>query len=86
VFYPIQVEDADEDGYRSSVSSDKTRLVSTFQTEKVSFPFVSVCDPTAHHGVTHVMFLGRTTSLIATRWFVQRHVGITRRVIRVWAA
>jgi hypothetical protein len=32
---------------------------------------VSVCDPTAHREVTHVMFLGRTTSLTATRWYVQ---------------
>jgi hypothetical protein len=31
---------------------------------------VSVCDPTVHHGVAHVMLLGRTTSLIATRWFM----------------
>jgi hypothetical protein len=31
----------------------------------------------------HVMLLGRTTSLIATRWYVQRHVSIARRVIQV---
>jgi hypothetical protein len=43
-------------------------------------PLVGICDPTTHHGVTHMMFLGRTVSLIVTRWFVQRHVSITRRV------
>jgi hypothetical protein len=48
-------------------------------------PIVGICDPTAHHGVTHMMLLGRTTSLIVTRWFVQRHVSITRRVVQVWA-
>jgi hypothetical protein len=35
---------------------------------------VSVYDPTAHHGVPLVMLLGRTASLIATRWFVLMHV------------
>jgi hypothetical protein len=33
-------------------------------------PAVGVCDATAHHRVTHMMLLGRTTLLIATRWFV----------------
>jgi hypothetical protein len=36
---------------------------------------------TAHHGVTHVMLLGRTVSSIMTRWFVQKHTGITRKLI-----
>jgi hypothetical protein len=31
---------------------------------------VGVCDPIAHHEVTCVMLLGRTTTLIMTRWFV----------------
>jgi hypothetical protein len=35
---------------------------------------VVVYDPTAHHGVPHVMPLSRTTSLIATRWYVRMHV------------
>jgi hypothetical protein len=42
---------------------------------------VNVCDPTAHHGFTHVMILGRTMSLIVTRWFAPKHAGITRRLI-----
>jgi hypothetical protein len=33
-----------------------------------------------------VMLLGRTTSLIVTRWYVWRHVGIARRFIQVRAA
>jgi hypothetical protein len=33
-----------------------------------------------------MMLLGRTTSLIVTRWYVRRHVGIARRFIQVWAA
>jgi hypothetical protein len=33
-------------------------------------PAVGVCDPIVHHVVTCVMLLGRTTSLITTRWFV----------------
>jgi hypothetical protein len=32
-------------------------------------------------GVTHVMLLGRMTLLIATRWYVRRHIGIARRFI-----
>jgi hypothetical protein len=44
---------------------------------------IDVCDPTAHHEVTQVMLLGRTSSLIVTRWFVQRHARITHRVIQV---
>jgi hypothetical protein len=32
---------------------------------------VRVCDWTAHHEVTHVMLLGRTTSLTVTRWYVR---------------
>jgi hypothetical protein len=47
---------------------------------------VGVCDPTAHYGVTHMMLLGRMASLIATRWYEQRHVGIARRFIHVRAA
>jgi hypothetical protein len=31
---------------------------------------IGACDPTVHHRVTHVMLLGTTMSLIATRWFV----------------
>jgi hypothetical protein len=37
-------------------------------------PSVRVYDPTAHHGVPHVMLLSRTTLLIATRWYVREHV------------
>jgi hypothetical protein len=33
-----------------------------------------------------MMLLGRTTSLIVTRWYVRRHVSIARRFIQVWAA
>ena len=29
--------------------------------------------PTAHHGLTLVMFFVRTTSLIVTRWFMRWH-------------
>jgi hypothetical protein len=36
---------------------------------------VGVNDPTAHHGVLYVMLLGRTSLLIATRWYVQMHIG-----------
>jgi hypothetical protein len=36
---------------------------------------VSVYDPTAHHEVPHMMLLNRTTSLIATPWYVRMHVG-----------
>jgi hypothetical protein len=32
------------------------------------------------------MLLGKTAPLIATRWYVQRHVGITHRVIQVRVA
>jgi hypothetical protein len=46
-------------------------------------PVVCVCDSTVQHGVTHMMLLGRTVLLIATRWFVQRPAGITHRVIQV---
>jgi hypothetical protein len=35
---------------------------------------VGVCDPTAHHGVPLVALLGRTASLMTTRWFVRMHV------------
>jgi hypothetical protein len=47
---------------------------------------IDVCDPTAHHRVTHLVLLGRTTSLIVTQWYVQRHVSIARRFIQVQAA
>jgi hypothetical protein len=33
-------------------------------------PAICVYDPTAHHEVSHVMLLGRTMSLIVTRWYV----------------
>jgi hypothetical protein len=36
---------------------------------------VGVYDPTAHHEVSHIMLLGRTTSLIVTKWYVWMHVG-----------
>jgi hypothetical protein len=32
---------------------------------------VSVCCPTAHPGVTFVVLLSRTASLIVTQWFLQ---------------
>jgi hypothetical protein len=32
---------------------------------------VGVCYPTAHPGVTLTVLLGRTTSLIVTRWFMR---------------
>jgi hypothetical protein len=38
--------------------------------ENVVEHFVGVYDPTAHHGVSHMMLLARTTSLIATQWYV----------------
>jgi hypothetical protein len=44
---------------------------------------VGVCDPTAHHGVAHMMLLGRTTSLIVTRWYVRRNISIACRFIQV---
>jgi hypothetical protein len=47
---------------------------------------VGVCDPTAHRGVTHVMLLGKTTSLIVIRWYVWSHVGIARRFIQIRSA
>jgi hypothetical protein len=31
---------------------------------------IGVSDLTMHHGVTHVMHLGRTALLIVARWFV----------------
>jgi hypothetical protein len=34
-----------------------------------------VYDPTAHYGVPHVVVLGRTASLIVTRWYARVHVG-----------
>jgi hypothetical protein len=37
---------------------------------------VGVYDPTAHHGVPHMMLLSRTASLTATRWYVREHVGL----------
>ena len=46
---------------------------------------VGVCDPTAHHGVTHVMLLGRTMQLIATRWYVQEDVDDAQGFIQVQA-
>jgi hypothetical protein len=49
-------------------------------------PAIGVCDQTTYHGVTHVVLLGRTMSLIVTRWFVWRHDEITHRVIQVWVA
>ena len=33
-------------------------------------PAIDVCDPTTHYVDTHKVILGRTTSLIVTRWFV----------------
>jgi hypothetical protein len=42
--------------------------------------------PTAHHRVTHVMLLGRTTLLTATRWYVQEHVDLAQRFIQVRTA
>ena len=36
-------------------------------------------------GLPHVMLLGRTTLLIATRWYVGKHVGIACRFIYVQA-
>jgi hypothetical protein len=49
-------------------------------------PAVGVCDPTVHHGVTHMMLLGRTVSLTATRWYVKGHIGLARGFIQVRAA
>jgi hypothetical protein len=46
---------------------------------------LGVIDPTAHHGVTHVMLLGRTASLTATRWYVHGHVGLAQGFIQVRA-
>jgi hypothetical protein len=43
---------------------------------------VGVYDLTAHHGVPHVMLLGRTMSLIVTRWFVRMHVGSHKSLYR----
>jgi hypothetical protein len=37
---------------------------------------VIICDSIAYHGVTHVMLLGRTTSLTTIGWYVQEHVDI----------
>jgi hypothetical protein len=42
---------------------DSTRRLNMYSSQ---YAVVGVNDPTAHHGVTHVMLLGRTTSLIAT--------------------
>jgi hypothetical protein len=33
-----------------------------------------ICDPSVHYGVTHVMLLDRTVSLIATRWYMREHI------------
>ena len=41
-----------------------------------------VYDLTVHHGVPHVMILGRTTSLILTQWNVQMHVGSHKGLYR----
>jgi hypothetical protein len=45
-------------------------------------PDVGVYDPTAHHEVPHVMLLGRTTSLIVTRWYMREHVGSYKSLYR----
>jgi hypothetical protein len=39
-----------------------------------SAPTVVVYDPTVHHRLSHVMLLGKTTSLIVTRWYVWMHI------------
>jgi hypothetical protein len=36
-----------------------------------------------HHGVPHVMLLSRTTSLTATRWYVQGHVRLYKDLYRL---
>jgi hypothetical protein len=46
-------------------------------------PAVGVCDPTVHHRVTHVMLLGRTASLIATRWYMKKHIDVAQGFIQV---
>jgi hypothetical protein len=43
---------------------------------------VGVYDPTAHHGVPHEMLLSRTSSLIATRWYMREHVGLHKNLYR----
>jgi hypothetical protein len=47
-----------------------------------SAPAVGVYDPTAHHSVSRVMLLGRTATLIATRWYVRMHVGTQESLYR----
>jgi hypothetical protein len=37
---------------------------------------------TSRHRVPHVMLLSRTTSLIATRWFMRMHVGSHKGLYR----
>jgi hypothetical protein len=49
-------------------------------------PVVGVCDSIVHHGVTHMMLLGRMMSLTATRWYVQEHFGLVQGFIQVWTA
>jgi hypothetical protein len=43
---------------------------------------VNICDPTAHHGFTHVVLLGRTVSLIVTRWFAPKNAGLLADLYR----
>jgi hypothetical protein len=43
---------------------------------------VDVYDPTAHHGVSHVILLDRTTSLIMTWWYMWMHVGTQESIYR----
>jgi hypothetical protein len=41
-----------------------------------------VYDLTAHHEVPHVMLLSRTSSWIATRWYVRMHIGSHKDLYR----
>jgi hypothetical protein len=43
---------------------------------------VGVYDLTVHHGVPHVVLLSRTTSLIATRWYMLAYVGAYKSLYR----
>jgi hypothetical protein len=43
---------------------------------------VGVCDLTAHHGESHMMLLGRMPSLVATRWYMRKHIRNTRELYR----
>jgi hypothetical protein len=46
----------------------------TLRSQNQDTSSVGVYDPTVHCGVPHVVLLGRTTSLIATRWYVRKHI------------